>query len=638
MKILKYILCSSILILFLLIAVNASAANYYVNCENSGSANEGSFAQPWNVLSSISISSGDGVYFAGGTTCTLNGSTIDNIIISDASTTWGCYDGDGDFTCETANIFTGANMPKFDGGNTYPVGDYESFIAITAANVTVQDLWITGMHAGGIEIDSNGDDGDYAIIQRNRVEDCRRQGIFGNQSTGSTFTKNFVTGVLNINDDNCTDIGGAAITCDSGCLDTTISYNFSIANYGEGIGSYYNRVTAGHPGIIEYNTVYNNRSAGIHSSDSETIIRYNIVGTYDIGGDGYEPTLYGGSYPSCGTLRSSNSGGIAVITVPSGSAYDNVYHIYGNIVFGHVGCGGIDASMSEASETEGDTLTFYIYNNTIIDSNPGIRTNESGGDDGTQSYVRNNIIAYYNYTGTLGSEVDGNGNITYDHNAWGNSATDIPGTGDVVGDPLLATQTGFVWPAAWNTFDGTEFALLLGSPAIDTGVDLVSYDNMINPNTVDFTLVPPNIDLLDGSAYGAAHDIGALVFTLYISSVTPADEVTGIVNNIAPTWTNPTGYTSVDVLLAYDSDDDGSCADETPTVVTGYDDVDVTTLDNADMLTHLSMTGDLDDATKYCWRVDINHAGGTQTGLSYEFTTTSTPGSPANLTSIIVGE
>lgn len=73
-----------------------------------------------------------------------------------------------------------------------------------------------------------------------------------------------------------------------------------------------------------------------------------------------------------------------------------------------------------------------------------------------------------------------------------------------------------------------------------------------------------------------------------------------------PNWTNPTGTTATKVF--FDSTDGTTPVNSDPwTTVTSYE------------------PGTMTYSTEYFWRVDIVHAGGTETGVTYSFTTTIGP-------------
>jgi hypothetical protein len=483
-----------LVILLLLVATPSFGANYYINCE-AGSDGDGSWASPWNVYStrlnpaSSALSDGDGVYFAEGTTCTLNGGTRDEIELDVANVTLGCADGNGDHSCDIT-IATGSGMPKFDGGSrSYPTPTNDhAFIRIHASGVTVQDIWVADMSHGGIQANgTNPEDGDSATIQRVRASGMYRQAIYGTNSDNSTITNNYVTDNLHIRATTCGAIGGAAVTCDWGCGGTTISYNTVYDNYGEGIGNYMNRNTAD-PNYISYNIVHNSRSGNIHATDSETVIRWNLVGIYDTGGDlkeAYFDNSNGDTYPNC--YKESNSGGITVQGTNENSAsFDNKYWIYGNVVHGFKNTPGIAASLGTTACSDGDTLWAVIYNNTVVDSDPNYRTNKACNDAKDITY-KNNISVFYDESANHCEENDtgGGGDVIWDRNLWDSDPVDndCEGANDpTYADAVLTTQTGYAWPGARTTIGWAGFVLDPSSPAVDSS----AAENLGSPYNTDY--------------------------------------------------------------------------------------------------------------------------------------------------------
>jgi len=148
--------------------------------------------------------------------------------------------------------------------------------------------------------------------------------------------------------------------------------------------------------------------------------------------------------------------------------------------------------------------------------------------------------------------------------------------------------------------------LLPGSPAIDTGLDLgASYDDGIDPANYTYTR-PISITKLDQDLYGAGWDLGPFIFSLFISNPIPVQNDTGTSETVDLSWTNPTGATSVNVYF------DKTTNPPTTQIHTG-------TL----VATH--DVGTLDNSSDYYWRVDVVHAGGTQAGTVYHFTTAAGP-------------
>lgn len=109
---------------------------------------------------------------------------------------------------------------------------------------------------------------------------------------------------------------------------------------------------------------------------------------------------------------------------------------------------------------------------------------------------------------------------------------------------------------------------------------------------------------------GAADDIGAYEYNLYIYDFLPVSAGTDVGINADLTWSNPPGAVTVDIH--FDDQTDGGC------------DLSVAVLSNqADTETYDPSTLDTDNV--YCWRVDVDHAEGTETGVVYTFTTSEGP-------------
>jgi hypothetical protein len=113
------------------------------------------------------------------------------------------------------------------------------------------------------------------------------------------------------------------------------------------------------------------------------------------------------------------------------------------------------------------------------------------------------------------------------------------------------------------------------------------------------------------------------ILSIFITNPFPVDDDTGIAVSVPLSWDNPAGEISVDVYIEEKS---GSCDLQVGDKI--KDDQDINTVSNADLLTFLGLSGNLDGLTTYCWRVDVNHAGGIETGNDLEFTTTEYPDLP----------
>jgi hypothetical protein len=455
---------------------NAHATDYYVDC-SAGSHGSGTYASPFQYMNDTvfdaNIANNDGIYWKINVTCTMDGSTNKELIIDHSGVTLGCYEGDGDFSCTGLDTSDGTNMPTIDGVGSYPA-DTLAVITVQASDVTIQDLYIYRSNGHGIWVKGTYDN---ATIQRCRGEDIDKQGFFGQNSDNILIDSNYLENIKTENSSNCTAIGGAAITCDSGCKSGVISNNVVDGVYGECIGAYYNRNTA-QPIYMEDNKVYNCRSVGLHASDSEVHIRWNLVGSYDPDGDDDYKYWYNGTYPDC--VSTTRTGGIATEgTAEDGAnSFDSIYNIYGNFVSGMYNnttdAPGIACSIGAASRSDNDTIQCLIYNNTGVDNEVQFRLNNGGSAMGVQSQVKNNISVYYDTTGTQCEA--SNSEVTWDYNLWESApAAGCQGSNDPsYADADLATQSGWTWPTTQAAIDHNDFKIASDSPAYDTGTNLGS--------------------------------------------------------------------------------------------------------------------------------------------------------------------
>jgi hypothetical protein len=109
--------------------------------------------------------------------------------------------------------------------------------------------------------------------------------------------------------------------------------------------------------------------------------------------------------------------------------------------------------------------------------------------------------------------------------------------------------------------------------------------------------------------------------TYYIYDAMPSDDDVGTAVDVNFSWTNPAGTVTVDVFFD---------------TATGADTCDLDVSDRVvdDLLVTQYDPGTLAISTEYCWRVDVNHAGGTQVGDEYTFTTAGGPPAPPEVKGI----
>jgi len=535
MKVFKYI--AFIICLFPFLAFGA-ATDHYVDLTFGGAGNAGTFADPFNTMTKVNAHSyddGDDLYFKQSTTHPMTARlTIDWEGVDAANpAVIGCYEGDEDFDCS-------GTRPILDGQTTIPVTGNDRGLIDKQSNLPTKTEYVT---VENLKIYRSGDFGimlknvDNATVQNCYVSYTYKIGIYvvgddalidGNimtQNHQRNYTIGGFGGVIVLTGQMTERSGG------------TVSGNTLFNNWGTesiGINKKINGAT------IEKNVVYDNwDNVAIYlDSNKNCIVRYNLL--YNSG-----TAVAGGFRISSGVLIDNESYG--------GVCWTGGHKIYSNLI-AYNKYGIRIASQYSEDCFQSDHL---IYNNTIIDSTDyniniaSASANGPGGVGGSGNEIKNNI-SWLPDGGNHTNSCSASG-YTWDTNLW-NGGTLPTGaltceTNEVNGSPLLAYGA-----VGWNNLStglvtGTEFALLPGSAGIDAGVDLISYDNMINPNTVDFTASPINVDLIDGSLYGAAHDLGAEVYALYITDFTPADDATGQSITVDGNWTNPTGTTSTTVYF-----------------------------------------------------------------------------------------
>jgi len=336
------------------------------------------------------------------------------------------------------------------------------------------------------------------------------------------------------------------------------------------------------------------------------------------------------------------------------------------------------------TDSTNDTNDVYIFHNTI-DGTAGsfgvdgtVKFNAVSDSDLTNVNIKNNILyfksglygLYFTNETVTGNAYDGN---LYWNATVGSSGQDIwhyggsrnlayvQGTlseeaNGVESDPLFVSQVGH------------DYTLQSGSPAIDEGINLTEvhaddidsgtalivkdanwfYDgwgiagetgdyvcigsdvtprliSSINYGTNTLTLASAPARSEDDFVYlatsstrcyyGTAPDIGAFEYDLLISGASPTGTGIGIDTDL--NWTNPTGAITVDV---YFEEIAGAC------------DLQIGDRISTGTLIATKEQGTMTVNASCCWRVDVIHAGGTETGTVYEFITTGgPPASPAGL-------
>ncbi|MHA2067861.1 MAG: right-handed parallel beta-helix repeat-containing protein, partial [Candidatus Thorarchaeota archaeon] len=299
--------------------------------------------------------------------------------------------------------------------------EIDSSVSGKNSNIIIEDSKFSKSYSIGLNMEDCRD----CLMERIEVTDTNRWNGPDCTVGGSGLYKSSCS-----NANKCAEQGGTAVLMDNDSEFSVLRDSHIHDNYGEGVGSF-STCNGTDFNVVEGNRVYNNRSTNIHSTDAGLISRYNVTGSVDYGGDGYEPTWNNGTWPNC--EDHSNSGNLSFNTQapPQASCGGtaNTYVAYGNMMMGggEVGVGG---SHGSGAVSEGDTLENLFFNNTIIDvqksftstKGVGLRANLLGTDpDGPISEIKANVVdwqdaspdpQYHCVSATPGSRV------VYEQNLW----------------------------------------------------------------------------------------------------------------------------------------------------------------------------------------------------------------------------
>jgi len=414
-------------LLLIFVCSPAWGADYYIDITDTGSTNQGSYAEPYNSWSTVNTaldgaSAGDGFYFKAGATHILTGPiTPDASGSSGNHITIGAYDGDGDFDVAWANrpILNGAvgtlewpdpsgAIPDFDSAGE----SYRGVIWIlNQSHITVQDLNITNSGVFGIYAHDGTeplDDSGSIWIKRCTVDYANMGGILlGRQNIGYPATGYLSQGGLfpgNPGVDVAQTVNGpqgSKLCTYSLVEDCEIKYvdrlaaergnqgasigivgsrnvlvrrNKCSTSRGEGIGIYANcwPVTARYTGwsTIEYNYIWDQGRIGSYLAMVRNVNwRYNLIDadhtndTYD-GISGY-PRKQDNLYDSKLWGRGLNIGHETEIEDCGGPAGGLTHDIwvYGNI-FTNLWTGLSFGNEYGAADTGMDNIK--VYNNTFV--------------------------------------------------------------------------------------------------------------------------------------------------------------------------------------------------------------------------------------------------------------------------------
>jgi hypothetical protein len=595
--------------IFFILNVNALAASYYIDLDYTGTES-GTCAEPYNSLLDVDadfLSAGDLVYIKAGSTGTLAQEAVFTSDGSDAGAndiTIGTYTWSAGPTCTPDAVGAAITRPIIDNtGSTSSIwlrGSYYHIynlhltdgtdiirlqgFAANESNVIIEYVTIEGVsdEVGGQCIAAyESDSYDYDNVTVRYIT-CN-----GNSQTDETSNDCIFLGYKSDNAVvqyntlyNC-DHNGVGVEGDNFLVENNYIYDVNgHLDTGIGIGPREDQATqSGNGGIIRYNYIDGSGLfSGIQVTGSgDNKIHHNII--FGVRSNEWQAAIY-----FIGFEDDELDGSLAY----NNSIYD------------------VDNDSRCIAFACGATVTQCISSGIEVKNNichtgggavyPPFQLVDSSATADPSAIAWENNIAY-NWSSTYYAEIEANDYSLAGFNALGNVSGNLdtdPGMADPVND---------------------DFTLSSGS-AIDGGTSApgATYDDGWDP---DSSLPPTAISKL---AQIGPWDIGAYVFDLLISNISPSDGGVGVSIDADLSWTNPTGAITVNV---YFDEDEVSCPPGAPTqVATGSLD---TSYD----------PGTMGFEKLCCWRVDVVHAGGTATGNNLSFTTTDGP--PPAATSKLTG-
>jgi parallel beta-helix repeat protein len=377
------------LLAFLLVAQTVFAGtSYYLDPSDSGSSNTGTYAEPFNSLSTVnaySFSAGDDLYIKVGTTLTIangnfltidwDGTESDRVII-------GAYYGDGLFGLNgnaRPILAGGANGGNYSTGllRIKPLSGYG-----LVGYHTIQDIRVEGGLGYGIEV--NGRYGTNGHLTNEIVSNCY---TYQTDSIGiglwrthnslvdscTVYQSNRVT-TSPYSGGNAIDVG--ALELEGTSLNNTIQDCF-VYDCNEGIGAY----KGARETTIKNNTIINNNQVGVYVANS----RYAYI---------YGNAIFSSTY---GGASGDMASGITVDTEDNRSTIPKLTSyiwIHDNYIAGtKAGIKILNNSGDSQFGSSYDWTTDYlfVYNNRLVDN---------GTTTGTQGNI---VIRHYDDNTAYGS-------------------------------------------------------------------------------------------------------------------------------------------------------------------------------------------------------------------------------------------
>jgi len=561
---------------------------------------------------------------------TSSGNTL--TIYLNSSDTWTLTSNTG-IQVDKANIMIdgetwgGGTRATIDGDGTYPNDKNYNVITIggasaseTVSNITIKGVRIQNTHdtvstdEGGSGIFFSGSQhfGNTALVTNCYIKDMGWAAIniykvvnSGGSSTAIKIENNYIDGT-GWYPENAGVTGPQAINSTSDSSGHEARYNVIVMSHNEGIG------VEGFS-VVEYNTISNTDNPAIYydpgssTKNTTTTIRYNLIWRdNDI------------------EHANADSDGIRIYDESStGTNTGITINIYGNVIVGNWYSGIRLQNVSENSNFG----TVRVFGNTVVDTK------------------RNFVVAYpqlfneidiRNNVSIINSDVAESSQHWAEWNKTSYPESTIIGPNYWYGDGFTSESD---LPADWrdgtNIFgSGTQLGKTSGWTSLttipslndftpQTGSDMI--DNAATDDTIgaeyddyiiegEFADLPETESLTTATqaSRGADWDFGAILYNLFVSNMSPGQGDTDVSITVDLNWSNPTGATGINLYFDKKADHD-------PPTTLRIDNQDVETWD----------CGTLDYNTEYALRADVVHAGGTETGTVYYFTTTIEQNPPA---------
>lgn len=416
--------------------------------------------------------------------------------------------------------------------------------------VTVRNMYVHHFYSNGILVYDGG---------------CAGESAHGdNFNSHNSIKDNIIHDVMEAESGDCSFSGGTAIVCSHDCgggYEVTGNLIYNI--WGECIGFFHGGAKGDDPGwdhyanLVQDNTTYNCMSAHHHAGDQSLVIRWNLAGNMDDGRSGTPPTFYNkfwvrGTWPNC---IDSNQGMAPLYGSPwTGNARSH-YGIVENLYFGQVdqdnlGYKPVIAVSQSVGASPQDIQTSWVFGNTIIDGHTSLQCGDNVWDDGTESYLYFNAMAFFDNT-----YIDNNRrhcrpvwpspgplNCTWKYNFWEDS-DDIIGSGcldssndlydvdiDIATTLVSGADAGWRLPADHTTVTWEDFAPIAGSPLIDptqTAYESVVHDDDTGSGTTLYVTWPYAFWPGDYIAIGSRTDIAKIASIDYFVTCSASPTICG---------------------------------------------------------------------------------------------------------------